>query len=106
MLKKYLIKFTPSENHKCRVDVKECRERQEKNKKSKQPPHGNSSPFTIFEMDVTANVHRTRFELPSFNHAVVASNEVVARFSTMDNCTQSDINVISIIQELPGPPKV
>lgn len=104
--KTYKIEISPAPNHKCRVDLPECRKRQEADERSKQPPRGNSSPFTIFEMNVTANVHRHTFELPSFHEAVVASNEVVAFYSDLDNCPQSDINILAIKQELPGPPKI
>lgn len=80
MLKTFTIKFIPSEKHECRVDLTECRER--------------TKHCSMAER--TSNVHKVEFKLPSFHHAVVASNEVVARFSNIDYSTQESIRVVSI----------
>jgi len=79
LLKTYTIECIPSEKHQCRVDLTECRER-----------------FSLQYQERTSNVHKVEFKLPSFHHAVVASNEVVARFSNIDYSTQESIRVVEI----------
>ena len=86
LLKKYIIKFIPSENHKCRVDLTECRERTKCSMQER-----------------TSNVHKVEFKLPSFHHAVKAASEVVSRFSSIDYPTcggNTSIRVVSISETL------
>ena len=81
----YTIKFIPTPEHLCKVDIKECRERSE-----------------LSRADLKNNVHIVEFKLPSFSHAITASEEVQSRFSHIDLGYTSNkaIRVVSISEKL------
>ena len=83
MLKTFTIKFIPSAKHECKASNPECRKSIMSDKKG-------------------SDIHTAVFQLPNFHHAVVASNEVVARFSNIDYSTQESIRVVSISEKMKG----